>query len=59
MEILPVVMGLDVGRYHWSSLGLWAAILGIVLFSLGWIDFDLGHADQSALRSDGPHPDRP
>jgi uncharacterized protein YhhL (DUF1145 family) len=23
MYILPVVMGLDVGRYYWSSLGIW------------------------------------
>lgn len=37
MEILPIVMGLDVGRYHWSNLGLGATILGVVLFSLGWI----------------------
>lgn len=33
----PVVMGLDVGRYRWSSLGLRATILGTVLFSLGWL----------------------
>jgi protein-S-isoprenylcysteine O-methyltransferase Ste14 len=36
MEILPIVMGLDVGRYHWSNLGPWATILGVVLFSLAW-----------------------
>ena len=37
MYIVPFVMGLDVGRYHWSNLGLWATVLGVVLFSLGWI----------------------
>jgi protein-S-isoprenylcysteine O-methyltransferase Ste14 len=37
MYILPFVMGLDVGRYSWSSLGLWAAILGVAIFSFGWI----------------------
>lgn len=31
----PTVMGLDVGRYHWSSLGLWSAVTGVVLFILG------------------------
>ncbi len=35
--IVPFVMGLDVGRYHWSSLGLWATVLGNVIFSFGWI----------------------
>ena len=33
----PIVMGLDVGRYGWSNLGLWATILGTLLFSLGWL----------------------
>ena len=37
MQVLPIVMGLDVGRFHWSNLGLWATVLGIVLFSLGWL----------------------
>jgi len=32
----PIVIGLDVGRYDWSHLGLWSAILGTLLFSLGW-----------------------
>jgi protein-S-isoprenylcysteine O-methyltransferase Ste14 len=36
MYILPLIMGFDVGRYHWSNLGLWATVLGIVLFSFGW-----------------------
>ena len=35
--LLPLVMGLDVGRYGWSNLGLWATILGTLLFSLGWL----------------------
>jgi protein-S-isoprenylcysteine O-methyltransferase Ste14 len=33
----PIVIGLDVGRYGWSHLGLWSAILGTLVFSLGWI----------------------
>jgi protein-S-isoprenylcysteine O-methyltransferase Ste14 len=37
LNIVPIVMGLDVGRYHWSNLGLWATVLGVALFSLGWI----------------------
>jgi protein-S-isoprenylcysteine O-methyltransferase Ste14 len=37
LNVLPIVMGLDVGRYHWSNLGLGATVFGIVLFSLGWI----------------------
>ncbi len=35
--IVPLVMGLDVGRYRWSDLGLWATILGVAIFSFGWI----------------------
>jgi protein-S-isoprenylcysteine O-methyltransferase Ste14 len=31
----PVVMGLDAGRYHWSGLGLWAAVTGAALFMVG------------------------
>ena len=34
---LFVVAGLDVGRYHWSGLGLWSAVAGTVLFVLGSI----------------------
>jgi protein-S-isoprenylcysteine O-methyltransferase Ste14 len=33
---IPIVMGLDVGRFHWSDLGLWATVLGVVVVSLGW-----------------------
>lgn len=33
--ILPVVMGLDVGRYGWSHLGPWAGVLGTLLFPVG------------------------
>ncbi|OHB65363.1 MAG: hypothetical protein A2Y77_07045 [Planctomycetes bacterium RBG_13_62_9] len=36
LYIIPVAMGLDVGRYHWSNLGLWATVLGTLLFTLGW-----------------------
>jgi protein-S-isoprenylcysteine O-methyltransferase Ste14 len=36
MYILPFVMGLDVGRFHWSNLGLWATVLGLALFSFAW-----------------------
>ena len=32
-------MGLDVGRYRWSSLGLWSAIVGTALFAFGTILF--------------------
>ena len=32
---VPVVMGVDVGRYHWSSLGPVAAVVGTALFGLG------------------------
>jgi len=35
--ILPVVIGLDVGRYGWSSLGAWAAVAGTVLFVAGTV----------------------
>jgi len=34
---VPVVMGLDVGRYGWSRLGLWSAIVGTVLFAFGTV----------------------
>jgi protein-S-isoprenylcysteine O-methyltransferase Ste14 len=37
MYLVPLVMGLDVGRYHWSNLGLWATVLGVAIFSFGWI----------------------
>lgn len=33
----PIVMGLDVGRYGWSNLSPWAAVLGSLLFVLGWL----------------------
>jgi protein-S-isoprenylcysteine O-methyltransferase Ste14 len=33
--VLPVVMGLDVGRYGWSHLGAWAAAVGTLLFAAG------------------------
>jgi protein-S-isoprenylcysteine O-methyltransferase Ste14 len=33
---IPIVAGLDVGRFQWSNLGLWATVLGVVLVSLGW-----------------------
>jgi len=32
--VTPIVVGLDLGRYHWSPLGLWSAILGTALFAL-------------------------
>jgi len=35
--VTPIVAGLDVGRYHWSSLGVWAAVIGTLLFGLGSI----------------------
>ncbi len=35
--VLPVIIGLDVGRHHWSSLGAWAAVTGTLLFCLGSI----------------------
>jgi protein-S-isoprenylcysteine O-methyltransferase Ste14 len=31
----PAIMGLDVGRYHWSSLGPWSVVAGTALFCLG------------------------
>jgi protein-S-isoprenylcysteine O-methyltransferase Ste14 len=33
---IPIVMGLDVGRFHWSDLGLWATVSGTLLVSFGW-----------------------
>lgn len=33
--ILPVVMGLDAGRYGWSHLGTWAAVVGTLLLLIG------------------------
>jgi len=33
----PVVIGLDVGRYHGSSLGMGSAILGTALFAFGTV----------------------
>lgn len=35
--VLPIVIGLDVGRYHWSSLGTWSALLGTLLFAFGTV----------------------
>ena len=29
--VMPIVAGLDIGRYHWSSLGIEYAVLGIIL----------------------------
>ncbi len=35
--LLPIVVGLDVGRCHWSNLGAWSAILGTTSFALGTV----------------------
>jgi protein-S-isoprenylcysteine O-methyltransferase Ste14 len=35
--VVPVVSGLDVGRFEWSHLGTWAAVVGTLLFCLGSI----------------------
>jgi len=32
---LPIVMGLDVGRFRWSHLGPWSAVVGAFLFLAG------------------------
>ncbi len=34
---VPIVIGLDVGRYEWSSLGIWSAALGTTLFAFGTV----------------------
>ena len=34
---VPIVMGLDVGRHHWSSLGAWSAVTGTILFAFGTV----------------------
>lgn len=33
--VLPVVIGLDVGRHRWLHLGLWAAVAGSLLYLVG------------------------
>jgi protein-S-isoprenylcysteine O-methyltransferase Ste14 len=33
---VPIIMGLDVGRFHWSNLGIWATVLGTLVVSFGW-----------------------
>jgi protein-S-isoprenylcysteine O-methyltransferase Ste14 len=33
--VLPVIAGLDVGRYHWSNLSIGFAVVGAVLFVIG------------------------
>jgi len=35
--VVPIVMGLDIGHYGWSSLGLWSAVAGTVLFAFGTV----------------------
>lgn len=35
--ILPAVIGLDVGRYHWSSLGIEFALLGFILYIIAFV----------------------
>jgi protein-S-isoprenylcysteine O-methyltransferase Ste14 len=35
--LVPLVMGLDAGHYHWSNLGLGATVLGVAIFSFGWL----------------------
>ncbi|MBN2129558.1 MAG: isoprenylcysteine carboxylmethyltransferase family protein [Sedimentisphaerales bacterium] len=35
--VVPVVIGLDAGRYQWSSLGAWAAVVGTLLFAAGTV----------------------
>ncbi len=35
--VTPLIIGLDVGRYRWSSLGTWSTIVGTTLFALGTV----------------------
>lgn len=37
---IPLIVGLDVGRYHWSNISLYISLLCIILYILGSI---LGH----------------
>lgn len=37
--IQSIIMGLDVGRYEWSSLGVGYAVLGFVLYTVGFLLF--------------------
>ena len=37
--VMPVIIGLDVGRFQWSNLGTHFAIWGCVLFILGSVFF--------------------
>ena len=32
---VPIVIGLDVGRYGWTQLGFWSTVAGTILFAFG------------------------
>lgn len=34
---IPVIAGLDVGRFHWSSLNIYFAPVGLMLFSISTV----------------------
>ena len=38
--VMPIIAGLDIGRYHWSSLGIEYAVLGIVLAAVSSVMFN-------------------
>ncbi len=35
--VVPIVMGLDVGRCHWSRLGTWSLVVGTALYIFGTV----------------------
>ena len=34
---VPIIAGLDVGRFHWSTLDIWFVVVGLVLLSISTI----------------------
>ncbi len=36
-SVVPIVIGLDAGRYRWSSLGTWSLVVGTALYVLGTV----------------------
>jgi protein-S-isoprenylcysteine O-methyltransferase Ste14 len=59
--LVPVVAGLDVGRYRWSSLGVYYALLGLVLMAassilLNWAMIENPHFEPTVrIQEDRGH----
>jgi hypothetical protein len=58
MFAIPLVAGLDDGRFHWSSMSRLLMGLGYLLLITGWIGVAWAETCEPVLRAGRAHPDR-